>query len=69
MPDAYADLGAMLREPRDIVFDAQLAHGTELAPFLRGLLGAGYRDQMRASSLVGRWRHMKDQLDHLFWLN
>lgn len=80
LPDAYVDLGAMLREPKDFVFDATLARATKLEPFLRSLLGNGYRTKMRASSLVGRLRHVKDQLDHgdetvghklryLFWLN
>jgi hypothetical protein len=80
VPDAYVDLGAMLREPKDFVFDAKLARGRDVELLMRGLLGSGYRTKMRASSLVGRLGHVKDQLDHgeetvehklryLLWLN
>jgi len=35
LPDAYVDLGAMLSQPKTIVFDASHARGTNLEPFLR----------------------------------
>lgn len=81
-PNAYLDLGAMLREPTDIVvrLDAKLPHPHMYEHALRGMLGHGYKESMRASPLVGRVRHMKGQLDrgedtfgrklrYLFWLN
>lgn len=82
MPDGYVDFGAMLREPSDIVFDlsdeAETPKNAER--ILRGVLGHGYRTKMRASPLVGRLRHMKDELEqgsdtaehklrYLLWLN
>jgi hypothetical protein len=78
VPDAYLDIGRMFREPADIVIDLRSAVAPEA--FLRGILGRGYAETMRASPLVGRLRHMKEALDHgqdtvdrklryLFWLN
>jgi hypothetical protein len=82
MPDAYIDVGRMLDDPQDIVLD--LSDQKESAAFIehvmRGLLGHGYQEHMRASPLVGRLRHSLDELDHgdetmakklryLFWLN
>ena len=66
----------MFREPADIVID--LRRNVTPEPFLRGLLGHGYAETMRASPLVGRLRHMKEALDtgedtferklrYLFW--
>jgi hypothetical protein len=80
-PDAYIDIGRMLREPSDIVlaFEGQPAPATwERA--LRGMLGHGYTTSMRASPLIGRLRRMRDDLDrdldnvsrkmrYLLWLN
>jgi hypothetical protein len=82
LPDAYVDLGRMLHEPTDIVFDLR-SGGEKTAVIeraLRGLLGKGYAKSMRASPLVGRLRHMKEQLSrgedslekklrYLLWLN
>ena len=82
LPAAYVDLGRMLGEPTDIVFDLR-SDGAKTAVIeraLRGLLGNGYVKSMRASPLVGRLRHMKEQLSrgedslekklrYLFWLN
>ncbi len=64
MPDGYLDLGAILGEPRTLVLDVSdqspTANNTER--ILRGLLGRGYETGMRPSPLVGRLRHMKDEL-------
>ncbi len=82
LPDAYVDLGRMLRDPIDIVFDVS-SRGDKTATIeraVRGLLGNGYVKSMRASPLVGRLKHMKEQLvrgedslerklRYLFWLN
>ena len=82
LPDAYIDLGAMLRDPTDIILQRMKGPDTpELYErVLRGLLGRGYAQRMRASALVARLRHMMDNVDHgedtfnrklryLFWLN
>ena len=82
VPDVYIDLGRMLREPKDIVFDiaAIKSRTANYEPFLRGLIGNGYQTKMRASPLVGRLRAMKNQLErgedslerklrYLLWLN
>ena len=81
-PDAYLDFGAMLREPKDIVFD--LTDSSEspanIERVLRGVFGNGYRTGMKASPLVQRLSRMKDDLDrgaesfdhklrYLLWLN
>lgn len=83
-PDAYVDLGRLLGEPEDITIDlSQVIHRPDaatVATVLRGLLHHGYQTGMRPSPLVGRLRHMKQQLDrgedtferklrYLFWLN
>lgn len=85
MPEAFLDLGGMLREPKDLVFDVSVlgedgptAATTER--LLRGLLGNGYQTKMRPSPLVGRLRTMKQELTrgsdtlgrklrYLLWLN
>lgn len=82
VPDAYIDVGAMLRDPKDIVLDltsdAETTNNAET--ILRGLLGNGYRASMPSSPLVERLRHMKGDLDrgsdtmehklrYLMWLN
>ena len=82
VPNAYVDLGRMLREPKDIVFDIndELPRPQMYERILRGLLGHGYTESMRASPLVGRLRHMKQELErgedtverklrYLLWLN
>ena len=82
LPDAYIDVGRMFREPTDIVLD--LGHGKDSPDsyerVLRGLLGNGYRDHMRASPLVSRLARIKRDVDrgdetaskklrYLMWLN
>ncbi|MBA3540383.1 MAG: hypothetical protein H0T79_12275 [Deltaproteobacteria bacterium] len=73
VPDAYLDLGAMLREPRDIELDLSLVstlfgRGDQanrkqvLEKFLRGVLGKGYASNMKPSPLVGRLHRMKTEL-------
>ncbi len=81
LPAAYIDVGKLLGEPSDIVIDFAAAKGPDGAEHvLRGLLGHGYALKMRASPLVGRLRHMKQQLErgedtlghklrYLLWLN
>lgn len=85
-PAAFIDLGRMLSEPADIRIDLSLLLGDNedrkvtVEKLLRGLLGNGYQTSMRASPLVGRLRHMKEELDrgtdtferklrYLLWLN
>jgi hypothetical protein len=83
LPAAYVDVGAMFREPQDIIIDID-DHGSDDAKtyerLLRGVLGRGYSQSMRASPLVARLRHMKDDLDrgedtlerklrYLIWIN
>lgn len=84
LPAAYIDVGAMLRDPTDIVLDLDDTKHDDDAKtserMLRGLLGHGYAQSMRASPLVARLVHMKDQLDrgedtferklrYLIWFN
>jgi hypothetical protein len=82
VPAAYVDLGAMFREPKDIVIDIgdESESPANVERILRGLLGNGYKESMSASPLVGRIRTMiqslergEDTLEHklryLFWLN
>lgn len=80
MPDAYIDLGAMLREPTDVTIARFEPTPGAIEAGLRGLLGHGYRDHMKPSPLVGRLARMRreleaggDTLEHklhyLFWLN
>lgn len=73
-PDAYLDLGAMLREPTDITLDIGLletaddARGNPTAvaalveKFLRGALGKGYATGRKPSALVGRLQRMEREL-------
>lgn len=83
-PDAYLDLGAMLREPKDIVIDLSLLDGKLTAQnverALRGVLGNGLKARMKPSPIVGRLRQMKAELSrgedtferklrYLLWLN
>jgi hypothetical protein len=82
LPNAFVDLGRMLREPSDITIDFhdELPHPQKYERLLRGLLGHGYAKTMRASPLVARLRHMKEQVErgqdtagrklrYLLWLN
>ncbi|MGE5182824.1 MAG: hypothetical protein ACM31C_12205, partial [Acidobacteriota bacterium] len=82
LPDAYIDIGAMLREPTDIVIvDSHDPESPEMFErVLRPLLGHGYATGMKPSPLIGRLARMKRELDHgddtfdrklryLLWLN
>jgi hypothetical protein len=82
LPNAYVDVGRMLREPTDLVIDIDdsLPRPQMYERALRGMLGNGYAESMRASPLVGRLRHMADdvlrgsdtldrKLRYMFWLN
>jgi hypothetical protein len=81
MPAAFIDVGKLLGEPGDIVLDLGVDESPDgIEKALRALLGHGYALKMRASPLVGRLRHMKDQLErgedsfgrklrYLIWLN
>ena len=81
-PNAFIDLGKMFREPKDIVIrlDFQRPDRRSTEATLRGVLGNGYAQRMRASPLVARLRLMKGELDrgedtlsrklrYLLWLN
>ena len=82
LPNAFIDLGRMLREPSNITidFDDNAPDPQKYERLLRGLLGHGYAKSMRASPLVARIRHMKEQVErgqdtldrklrYLLWLN
>jgi hypothetical protein len=82
VPNAYVDLGKLLREPTDIVIDVNddLPRPQMYERMFRGMLGNGYAESMRASPLVERMRHMKAELDrgddtvdrkvrYMMWLN
>ena len=81
-PAAFLDLGAMFREPTDIVIDFsdESESPNNMERVLRGLVGHGYKEAMRASPLVGRVRTMIQSVDkgeetfehklrYLFWFN
>jgi hypothetical protein len=78
LPEGYLDLGRMFREPTDIVLDFRRDATPEA--MLRGVLGNGFATKMRASPLVARLRHMREELErgedtlgkklrYLIWLN
>jgi len=82
MPDAYLDLGAMLREPADIVIDLTDSSETpqNVERVLRGVFGNGFRPDMKASPVLGRLARVKADLEkggetfdqklrYLLWLN
>jgi hypothetical protein len=82
LPNAFVDLGRMLRDPSDIriELDESAPHPQMYEQLVRGLLGHGYAETMRASPLVGRLRHMKEEVErgqdtigrklrYLLWLN
>lgn len=82
VPNAYVDVGRLLLQPQDIVIDINddLPPAQMYERMLRGLLGHGYAESMRASPLVGRLRHMKEALSrgedtlerklrYLLWVN
>jgi hypothetical protein len=81
LPNAYLDLGAMLRDPKDIVLDfSKVDPKLDIEGVLQDLVGNGYRTKMKPSPIVSRLRKMKDQLSrgedtfdrklrYLMWLN
>jgi hypothetical protein len=74
VPDAYLDLGAMLRDPSDVTIDLALVEELDdvrrdaakavplVEKLLRGALGHGYAAARKASPLVGRLQRMKREL-------
>lgn len=74
LPDAYLDLGAMLREPADLVIDLRKLEALErwkrdpagasraLEQLLRGLFGKGYAGKMADTKLLQRFERMKREL-------
>lgn len=74
LPDAYLDLGAMLREPADLVIDLRKLEALEqwrddpagagrvLEQMLRGLFGKGYAGKMADTKLLQRFERMKREL-------
>jgi hypothetical protein len=77
LPNIYVDLGAMLREPRDIILDFT---SKDIDTIAKNLLGAGYKKSMKPSPLVPRLARMKTELArgedtferklrYLLWLN
>lgn len=80
MPDAYVDLGAMLREPTDFTIAKVDPTPASIEAALRGVLGHGYREHMKPSPLVGRLMRMRRELEaggdtfehklrYFLWLN
>jgi hypothetical protein len=72
LPDAFIDLGALLRTPRPLRINTALiarldfSNPAEARPvieqLLRGILGNGYAAKMKPSPLLGRLSRMKDEL-------
>ena len=75
LPDAFLDLGALLREPSDIVIDLATfddddrlsrlnpeAVRPRVETFLRGILGHGYAAKMKPSPIIERLERMKAEL-------
>lgn len=82
VPDAYLDLGAMLREPKDIVVDFSDESETpqNIERVVRGVFGNGYRTRMKPSPVVQRLQRVRDDLErgsdtvdsklrYFLWLN
>jgi len=82
VPDAYVDLGRMLREPTDVTIDLKHASPTPagIEAAFRQVLGNGYAARMKPSPLPGRLARMVKELEtggetlehklrYLFWLN
>ncbi|HRC58786.1 MAG TPA: hypothetical protein PKU97_22840, partial [Kofleriaceae bacterium] len=75
LPDAYLDLGALLREPTTVTLDLvrleQLDHAGKdpaklqplLEALLRGVLGSGYAAKMKPSPLPSRLARIQRELD------
>ncbi len=66
VPDAYIDVGAMLRDPADITIDLKKASPTPegIETVLRQVLGHGYATKMAPSPLVGRLSRVMKEVDH-----
>jgi hypothetical protein len=74
LPDAFLDLGALLRDPSDIKIDFSEVEALEkwksdpvgtqriLEKMLRGLLGNGYATKMTQTKLLDRLTRMKREL-------
>lgn len=74
LPDAYVDLGALLREPSDIVIDFSHVDAIErnedrpaevqkvVEQMLRGILGKGYAPKMKPTPMLERLGRMKREL-------
>jgi hypothetical protein len=68
IPDVFIDIGAMLRDPKDIVLDFTRFDGhvgdkrANVDAILRDVLGNGYKKSMKPSPIVARLRRMKDEL-------
>lgn len=62
LPDAFLDVGALLREPKDIVIDLSLLDGTiterKVEAVLRGALGNGFKQTMKPSPIADRLRDL-----------
>ncbi len=75
VPDAFLDIGALLREPSDIKLDLVLAEEIDdddedvarvrgqMERLLRGIFGKGYVARMKATPLLERLARMKNELD------
>jgi hypothetical protein len=75
IPEAFLDVGALLREPQDLVIDFDLIEKLDRAnedlaaargfaeKVLRGLLGKGYATRMSTSPLLKRLERMKGELE------
>lgn len=75
IPEAFLDLGALLREPSDLVIDFAAIKGIAASnediaaargfaeKVLRGLLGNGYAVRMTTSPLLKRLERMKGEME------
>lgn len=79
-PDAFLDIGRMLRQPKDIVIDLRRGTHDRMEQVLRGLTGNGFRGAMRPSPVLDRLqalmgsRHASDdtferKLRYFLWIN
>ena len=68
VPDIFIDIGAMLRDPKDIVIDLDRLDRhvgdkrENIDAILKDLLGNGYKKSMKPSPIVSRLRKMKEEL-------
>ncbi len=83
-PGGYLDIGAMLRQPKDIVLELdeleRSLEADDVEAALRSLLGTGYAPHMTPSPLIGRLSRMKGEVErgeeslerklrYLVWIN